>query len=54
MTVIDPQYNLTIILLTNKRHSPFVNGRFEDDSLATGNYTQITTLIYQALNSLGD
>ena len=54
MTVIDPKYNLTIILLTNKRHSPFVNGRFEDDSLATGNYTKITALIYQALNSLGD
>jgi CubicO group peptidase (beta-lactamase class C family) len=54
MTVIDPKYNLAIILLTNKRHSPFVNGRFEDDSLATGNYTQIATLIYRALNSLGD
>lgn len=54
MTVIDPQYNLAIVLLTNKRHSPFVNGRFEDDNLATGNYTKITTLIYQALNSLGE
>lgn len=51
MTVIDPKYHLAIILLTNKRHSPYANSRFEDDGLATGNYTKITNLIYQALET---
>lgn len=51
MTVIDPKYHLAIILLTNKRHSPYANSRFADDGLATGNYSKITTLIYQALEA---
>lgn len=52
VTVIDPKYNLAIILLTNKKHSPCINGVFAGDSYATGQYTKIITLVYEALNCL--
>jgi CubicO group peptidase (beta-lactamase class C family) len=52
VTVIDPTYHLAIVLLTNKRHSPFVNGGFNDDNLATANYTKIITLVYQAMDGV--
>lgn len=52
VTVIDPKYNLAIILLTNKRHSPYLNGNFADSSQATGNYTQIITTVYQAIDGI--
>ena len=51
-TVIDPQYSLAIILLTNKKHSPFINGTFEGDQFLTGNYAQIMTLVYESLLSI--
>ena len=49
-TIIDPKYSLVIILLTNKRHSPFINGSFISDKFQTGNYGQIMTLVYQLFN----
>lgn len=49
ITLIDPKYQLVIILLTNKKHSTYQNGRFAGDSFATGKYAPIIDLIYQAL-----
>ncbi len=51
-TVIDPRYNLAIILLTNKRHSPFVNGNFVDANQSTGNYTKVISSVYQAIDGI--
>lgn len=48
LTLFDPKYNLTIILLTNKRHTPIVNGVFLGDNYATGKYYPIIDLIYQS------
>ena len=53
VTVIDPAYDLAIVLLTNARHSPiegtnthyeFVGKKFE-----TGKYGSIISLVYEAL-----
>ncbi|CAF1354608.1 unnamed protein product [Adineta steineri] len=48
-TVIDPTYSLAIILLTNKRHTPFVNGAFEGEKYETGKYGKIMTLVYESM-----
>lgn len=48
LTLFDPKYNLTIILLTNKRNTPVINGEFVGDSYATGKYYPIVDLIYQS------
>lgn len=50
LTLIEPKYNLTIILLTNKKHSIYNNGEFAGDKFATGKYSHIVDLIYQALD----
>ncbi|MBP9768495.1 MAG: penicillin binding protein PBP4B [Burkholderiales bacterium] len=49
VTLIDPKYNLIIVLLTNKKHSTYRNGQFAGDGFATGKYAPIIDLIYQAL-----
>ncbi len=49
ITLIDPKYNLAIVLLTNKKHSKYTNGKFAGDSFATGQYHQIIDLIYKSL-----
>ena len=49
VTVIDPAYKLAIILLTNKKHSEYVDGKFVGDSFTTGQYTEIIKLIYENL-----
>jgi N-acetylmuramoyl-L-alanine amidase len=49
VTLIDPKYDMAIILLTNKKHSDYKNGAFAGDKFATGNYAPIINLIYQAL-----
>jgi N-acetylmuramoyl-L-alanine amidase len=49
LTVIDPKYDMTIILLTNKKHSPCPEGKFEGDKFETGKYGSIVSLIYEAL-----
>jgi N-acetylmuramoyl-L-alanine amidase len=48
-TVIDPNYSLAIILLTNKRHSQFINGTFLSDKFETGKYGQIMTFVYESM-----
>lgn len=59
VTVIDPKYNLEIVLLTNKKHSPVIknlrepNGKlnvnkFQGDIYETGKYGMIMTKIYEA------
>ncbi|WP_290614890.1 penicillin binding protein PBP4B [Arsukibacterium sp. UBA3155] len=52
-TLIDPQHNLMVVLLTNKKHSPIItNGKsyeFSADSFETGRYGTIMTLIYEAI-----
>lgn len=52
VTVIDPKYNLAIILLTNKKHSDFVNGNFTGDFFETGKYSKIITMVYEAMNGV--
>ena len=47
-TVIDPKYSLSIILLTNKRHSQFINGEFISDQFETSQYGPIIDLVYQS------
>lgn len=46
-TVMDPKYSLAIILFTNKRHSPFINGSFISDQFLTGQYGPIMNLVYE-------
>eukprot|EP01022_Parablepharisma_sp_SALTPOND_P020671 TRINITY_DN3832_c0_g1_i1.p1 TRINITY_DN3832_c0_g1~~TRINITY_DN3832_c0_g1_i1.p1 ORF type:complete len:574 (+),score=34.80 TRINITY_DN3832_c0_g1_i1:52-1722(+) len=48
VTVIDPKYDLSIVLLTNKKHSKYYDGKFEGDTFATGKYGDIVQLIYEA------
>jgi CubicO group peptidase (beta-lactamase class C family) len=52
VTVIDPFYDLIIVLLTNKKHSPmilFEEGKvFSGDSFETGKYGSIISLVYEA------
>jgi CubicO group peptidase (beta-lactamase class C family) len=50
-TVIDPKYSLSIILLTNKRHSPFINGTFDSDKYQISQYGPVMTRVYQSLFS---
>ena len=53
-TVIDPYYNLSIVLLTNKKHSenygndPFPLEKFKGDDFITGQYGGIVSLVYEA------
>ncbi|WP_237057320.1 penicillin binding protein PBP4B [Microbulbifer sediminum] len=54
LTVIDPKYNLGIVLLTNKKHSrlPDPHGnpnRFAGDRFTTGKYGGVVEAIYRAL-----
>ena len=53
-TVIDPYYDLSIVLLTNKKHSenygndPFPLEKFKGDDFITGRYGGIMSMIYEA------
>jgi CubicO group peptidase (beta-lactamase class C family) len=51
--VIDPVYDLAIILLTNKRHSKVTaiedSFEFATDTFETGKYGSIVSMIYEAL-----
>ncbi|WP_226703378.1 penicillin binding protein PBP4B [Microbulbifer elongatus] len=54
LTVIDPAYDLGIVLLTNKKHSPVIAtgsnaGRFIGDYFATGRYGEVVSAVYQAM-----
>ncbi len=56
LTVIDPQYDLVIVLLTNQKHSPVQEGRrrlyFEGDRFPTSHFGQTVTRIYEALEDV--
>lgn len=54
VTVIDPAYELAIVLFTNKKHSPVVNpkensNRFLGDALPLGQYGPLVDAVYAAL-----
>ncbi|GHE98688.1 penicillin binding protein PBP4B [Thalassotalea profundi] len=53
VTVIDPEHDLAIVLLTNTRHSLIegddVNYKFTGKSFETGKYGSIISLVYQAV-----
>jgi CubicO group peptidase (beta-lactamase class C family) len=54
LTIIDPDNNLGIVLLTNKKHSPVIDpvinpNKFEGDDFATGQYKAVATAVYEAL-----
>lgn len=48
VTVIDPKHDLSIVLLTNKKHSSCIKGKFEGDKYQTGQYGSIVQLIYES------
>ncbi|CAF3274667.1 unnamed protein product [Rotaria socialis] len=48
-TVIDPKYSMAITLLTNKRHTPCINGTFDGEKYETGKYGKIMTLVYESM-----
>jgi len=48
VTVIDPVHDLTVILLTNKKHSPYIKGEFEGDYYETGKFGSVMQLIYES------
>ena len=48
--VIDPEYSMAITLLTNKRHTPCINGTFDGEKFETGKYGKIMTLVYEAMS----
>lgn len=52
-TVIDPEYDLAIILLTNKKHSMVRQQdqtlEFEGDLFETGRYGSVMSLVYEAV-----
>jgi len=57
LTVVDPEFNMSIVLLTNVRHSLISYkrgnrcglGEFESKKFETGNYGSIVAKIYEAL-----
>ena len=56
VTIIDPEKDLGIVLLTNKKHSPLVNpavnsNQFFGDLFTTGSYGSVVTAVYEALES---
>jgi len=60
VTIIDPFYDLIIVLLTNKKHTPIIQQecdtpcsleqpyKFLGDTLETGKYGSVVSLIYEA------
>ncbi|NVK25734.1 MAG: serine hydrolase, partial [Gammaproteobacteria bacterium] len=53
VTVIDPEYDMAIILLTNARHSPIEGDderyRFTGTEFETGRYGSVISLVYEAV-----
>ena len=47
--LIDPTHDLVVILLTNKRHTPYESGRFLGSDYQTGKYAPIISQIYEML-----
>ncbi|MEE2002785.1 penicillin binding protein PBP4B [Alkalimonas sp. MEB108] len=55
-TLIDPHYDLLVVLLTNKKHSPIARDGnsyyFTGDRFETGMYGSVMSLVYQAMLGL--
>ncbi|PAD38894.1 penicillin binding protein PBP4B [Terribacillus sp. 7520-G] len=54
VTIIDPEYDLGIVLLTNKKHTPVLDPEqnsnlFAGDEYATGGYGPVIQAIYEAM-----
>lgn len=54
VTILDPEYDLGIVLLTNKKHTPVLNpaensNLFAGDEYATGDYGPVVQAIYEAM-----
>jgi len=54
-TLVDPEYNLGIVLLTNKKHTPVVDAqadsnRFVGDTFPISDYRQVMEHIYMAMS----
>lgn len=53
VTVVDPAYDLAIILLTNRKHSPVTDNEqgygFAGDEFETGRYGSVVSLVYEAI-----
>lgn len=54
VTIIDPEYDLGIVLLTNKKHTPVLDPEqnsnlFAGDEYATGDYGPVVQAIYEAM-----
>lgn len=54
VTIIDPEYDLGIVLLTNKKHTPVLDPEqnsnlFAGDEYATGDYGPVIQAIYEAM-----
>ena len=50
-TILDVENSMSIILLTNKRHSPCPDGDFEGTHYSIANYTAVIQKIYTALTN---
>lgn len=48
-SLIDKKNGLSIVLLTNKRHTPITDGEFEGASYDTGKYYNLIKTIYESL-----
>lgn len=48
LSLIDPKHDLVVILLTNKKHSEIIDGKFDGDKYQTGMYGSIVSLVYEA------
>ena len=52
LTLIDPYYDLSIVLLTNRKHSPIIDTKdgpkFLGDTFETGKYGSIVAMVYEA------
>ncbi|MDA3846577.1 MAG: DUF1343 domain-containing protein [Vallitaleaceae bacterium] len=47
--LIDPTYDLTVVLLTNKRHASYESGFFDTYEMQIGRYSPIITKVYELL-----
>ncbi len=52
LTVIDPYYDLAIVLLTNRKHTPIIKTssgkKFAGDTFETGKFGSIVAMVYEA------
>jgi len=53
-TLVDPEYHLGIVLLTNKKHTPVLDAktdsnRFVGDTFPISNYRQVMEQVYMAM-----